>query len=260
MENFLYIMASSSSGNCAFLKYRNTKILIDAGVSKTTIIDSLKTKNETLETIDAIFVTHEHTDHCRSLEFFLQNENIKTFANGITAEMIKYKLPRTKNLNWKIFNTGESFIFKDLKITPFSIPHDANDTVAYSIELENKKILWATDLGKPTNLVREMLKNANIIVLESNYCPDLLEKSSRPYQLKHRIKSIGGHLSNQDTFELLKDLNHETIEKIFLAHVSKECNSIENIQCVMKNLPQKILSKLEIVSPHTAGNLHSFLE
>lgn len=244
------IIESSSSGNCSFLECDGVKILIDAGIAITKIRSFLASKNLQLDDIDAVFITHEHSDHYNSLCRF-KNCNAKIFANRATAECIRYKDSCTKNLNWHLFETGTEFDFYGIKVRSFSIPHDTSDPVGFYFEHNDKRLVYATDMGKTTYSVRDIVSQADVLVLESNYCPKMLERSNRPYYLKARIRGSYGHLSNADTIDLLKNSVSTNIQKIFLAHISRECNDLDHIADLLNNsgLDSSVLSKIEIVSP-----------
>ncbi|MBR4597091.1 MAG: MBL fold metallo-hydrolase [Opitutales bacterium] len=248
-EIFFKIIASSSSGNCAYLRARQSNVLIDAGISPRRIKNARKELGQTLENIDAIFLTHEHGDHCKALETLPENENMAVFASEQTYETIVCRHPETQKFKWKVFTPGQSFSFKDLKVCTCALPHDSSECVAYKFLAREKSISWITDLGKPVLGAKDFAKNSNVLVLESNYCPKMLQNSNRTLRVKRRIAGTHGHLSNADAISVLQELDPDFVEQIYLAHVSRECNSVEHISDLLKVLPEKILQKIEIVSP-----------
>ena len=243
------ILGSSSSGNCAFLEIDGIKMLVDAGLGITKIRKFLAAKSLSESDIDAIFITHEHIDHYAALRSFAKTR-AKVFANKATAECIRYKDAATKNLGWRIFETGQKFDFYGVEVQSFPIPHDTSDPVGYTFAVGGKKIAYATDLGKITNVVRDVAQDCNMLVLESNYCPVMLARSKRPQMLKNRISSVYGHLCNADAIALLKTLP-QNVAKIYLSHVSRECNSIEHIAELLEdaNISSGDEERVEIVSP-----------
>ncbi len=245
------VIASSSDGNASILEFGNKKILIDAGFQITGTKKFLLSKNLTIEDIDAIFITHDHGDHCKALESFSHLSRLKVFANRQTKERIVSRYPKTKSLAWNLFSTSDTFIYEDALVNAFALPHDADDTVGYKFTVGKKNLVYATDLGKVTTLVSEIVKTANILVLECNHCPDMLENSPRPMNLKARVKGNFGHLSNQDAINLLTLLDSNFVEKIYLTHISKDCNDLALISNLLENsLSKDLLSKVEIVCPH----------
>ena len=248
------IIESSSSGNCAFLECDGVKILIDAGVGIRKIRSFLSEYGLNTEDLDGIFITHEHVDHCASLRHFAGSK-VKVYANRPTAEYIQYKESATKKLNWNLFETGGDFDFYGVAVESFSIPHDTSDPVGFSFAFGGKQLVYATDLGKITDTVRSFVQKANILVLESNYCPVMLDNSNRPYSLKNRIKSPYGHLSNAEAISLLGEIS-SNIDRVFLAHISKQCNNVEHINELLNssNVDSSVLSKVEIVSPFSKSS------
>jgi len=248
------IIESSSAGNCALLCCEGARILIDAGVGIRKTEKFLQARGMTFEDLSAVFVTHEHGDHCKALQCLDKYPHIKIFANRPTASYIKSAYPRTKALEWRAFTTGDIFDFCGVRVNPFSIPHDTSDAVGYCFKTGGKSIVWMTDIGKITHLAERVALEANILVLESNYCPKMLEDSDRPHELKKRIRGGSGHLSNDAALELIKRLNAEVVEKIFLAHVSRECNSVKRIAEMLDDLEEPLRARIEIVSPFEASS------
>ena len=246
---FFTILASSSSGNCAYLRVNGKHILIDAGISLTQINKGLSPFGININQIDAIFITHDHGDHYKALETIAKKHNPIIFASELVYDFITYKLPITKDLPWRVFSRGQNFSFEDLIVKTCPVQHDASETVAYCIANDKKRISWITDLGAVTESVLNLAKNSNVLVLESNYCPIMLAKSKRPLKTINRISSKHGHLSNADAIEVWKALDLNITERIFLAHVSRECNDVEHIAELLSSLPQELLDRIEIVHP-----------
>ncbi|GHC09402.1 MBL fold metallo-hydrolase [Cerasicoccus arenae] len=193
----------------------------------------LATIGESLESIDAVFITHEHGDHTAGLKALSRLPHIKVFANQDTARAAQAKLDR--KVNWGLFETGRSFQFADLKVFPFAIPHDAHDPVGYVFEGGDgslfspfRKVAWLTDLGYAPQLVREKVRECDLLVLEANYDLELLEQcEKRPWSTKQRIRGRHGHLSNDAAFELLAEAVSPRWRHICLAHLSRDCNDPE---------------------------------
>ena len=214
---------SGSSGNSTYVEYKDTKILIDAGVSCQKIIKGLAQLNVTLDQIDGILITHEHSDHVKGLTTISKKFNIPIYATLKTwNQMSLLKLPE---YNHVVFNANENFELGELKIHPFSIPHDAIDPCAFHITAGEKHITVATDIGHVTKDIYENLLGSDILLLESNYDPNTLSYSSYPYFLKKRISGDLGHLSNEMASKVIKKLYDDTgIHQIILGHLSKENN------------------------------------
>ncbi|OAI50899.1 MBL fold metallo-hydrolase [Opitutia bacterium SCGC AG-212-L18] len=243
------ILGSSSNGNSAILSTPNTKILIDVGFSGKKIEALLKSINESIENIDGIFLTHEHSDHSMGVKGLSQKAHLQFFANRDTAHSLQSKI--TRPINWHLFETGTSFQYKDLEITSFSIPHDAYDPVGYIFRCGERSLAWVTDLGYIPKLVQEKISQVEILILESNYDETLLnEDTKRPWSIKQRIKSRHGHLSNDAAFDFISSTDAPHWKQIYLAHLSRDCNDVERIKRLYAPLYPKNSFTIEIVNPH----------
>lgn len=216
-------LASGSKGNCIYLGTATTKILIDAGISTKMIRERLQRLGVELEEIDAILITHEHTDHIKALGVLGCRMGIPIFANSETAKAIYSLLNECPK--FKIFSTGETFEFGDLEIHPFTIQHDAVDPVAFTIRYADVKLGFCTDLGLATTLVAAQLKQCDYLYVEANHQPSMVHASPRPMVYKQRVLSRQGHLSNEECAQLIEQIYHVGLKHIHLAHLSSECNA-----------------------------------
>lgn len=215
------LLASGSKGNSIFIETDESRILIDAGLSAREIEKRLAAVSIEAADIDAIFISHEHTDHVRGVIPFSNRFKTPVFVHHMTRRAV----PDTKRLKvHQEFDSGASFELKDMIITPFPLAHDAVAPVGFTIKTIHGKIGVATDLGIATRLVAEQLKNSRILVLESNHDEEMLRDGPYPWVLKQRIRSRHGHLSNKSSAELLTNLLWENLEAVFLAHLSEQNN------------------------------------
>ncbi len=237
-------LASGSKGNCIYFGTAKTKILIDAGLSAKAITERLSQIGVELSEIDAILVTHEHTDHIRGLDVLSSRWNIPIFANGDTAKALLSLFRETPRL--KIFSTGEVFEFGDIEVHPFSIQHDAVDPVAFTIKTEGIKVGFCADVGFATTLVINQLKDCDYLYVEANHQPSMVHASSRPPVYKQRVLSRQGHLSNEECAKLIGEVFHPGLKHIHLAHLSSECNAPElALQIIQKKLDE-CMAKTEL--------------
>ncbi len=230
-------LASGSKGNSIYLGTDKTKILIDAGLSGKATKEKLAEIGVDISEIEAILITHEHTDHIQGLRVLAYKMGIPVFANQETAKGIVetyHDCPK-----FKIFSTGETFHYKDLEIHPFSIQHDTLDPVAFTIKSEGLKLGFCTDLGFVTSLVRNQLKDCDYLYLEANHEPDMVHASARPMIYKQRVLGKSGHLSNTQCGDLLAQVAHSGLKHVHLAHLSQECNSPEKAISVIKEILSK---------------------
>lgn len=216
---------SGSSGNCLFVNSKNTKILVDCGTSCKKIIDGLQSINYSIEDIDAILITHEHSDHVQGLGIVSKKYNIPVYANIETWNAMEKQKSQIAPQNINVFKNDKDFILNDLCIHPFSIPHDAANPCGFNILNGKKKISIATDLGHVTDSLISNLEQSSFILLESNYEPELLKVSSYPYPLKRRIAGPNGHISNENAGEIISKLmTKNDLKQVMLGHLSKENN------------------------------------
>lgn len=236
-------LASGSKGNSLLLGTEHTKILIDAGLSFKQLKERLETLNIDVGQIDAIVITHEHSDHVKGVEVLAKQLNIPVLANSDTAKAMCEQM--TTVPKFKIFTTGEMFTFRDITLHPFSIQHDTIDPVAFTAKLAGKKIGICADLGHATTLVKMHLKDCDALYIESNHEPSMVHASSRPMVYKQRVLGRQGHLSNQSCAELLKEIYHQQLKHVYLAHLSEECN---NPQVALRYAQQALAQHLDTLS------------
>lgn len=253
-------LASGSKGNSIFLGTEHSKILIDAGLSAKRTKEKLSQIDVRIEDLDAILITHEHTDHIVGLKVMALKMGIPVFANNETAKGIVESLHECPK--FKIFSTGETFEFQDLEIHPFSISHDTLDPVAFTIKCNQLKLGFCTDLGFASSLVENHLKNCDYLYVEANHQEEWVWASHRPDSYKQRVLSRSGHLSNESCGELLSKVAHEGLKHVHLAHLSSECNTPEVALNVVKNILKNNWPALPIsVAPqHTISSAISFKE
>ena len=214
---------SGSSGNSIFVESKNTKILIDVGVSCKKILEALKQIGVNILEIDAILITHEHIDHTKALNLIASKYNIPVYCNKLTWNALKLNCHIPQNT----FTNNEFFEIGDFKIFPFSTSHDAADPCGFNIYNKNSKITIATDIGCVSPELLGHLKNSSLLFVESNYDPEVLKMSSYPYRLKQRIASNIGHLDNYSAGKIISCLANSGLKDAVLIHLSKENNFSE---------------------------------
>lgn len=218
------ILASGSSGNCTYVASEQTAVLIDAGLSGRRTVQRLSDIGADLSSVNAVCVSHEHSDHTASLRMMSRRHGIPLYANAGTVEALT-RSPDFKELPWNIFTTGQAFAVGDLMIEPFSVPHDAYDPVGFVVNNGTARIGVVTDMGMATTLIRDRLRLCQALVVEANHDEQLLQDTERPWSLKQRIMGRQGHLSNQHAAEMLVEIATSDLQHVFLAHLSEDCNS-----------------------------------
>ncbi len=224
MELNLCPLRSSSKGNVAIVFNKNTKILVDCGISGKALEQCLCVAGVELDTIDAIVVTHEHSDHIKGVGIISRKFDIPIFANDGTWNAMRTSLGKIKEENIRVFETGEEFYINDIGVSAYSISHDAAEPVGYTFFYKDEKVAVATDMGIVTENVLSALQGCHTALIEANYDLNMLEIGSYPYELKCRIKGECGHLANSDSGKLAKILAESGTKNIILGHLSEENN------------------------------------
>ena len=219
---------SSSSGNMFHIASSNTNILIDVGVSYKAINEGLKSINLSIKDIDAILITHEHSDHIKGLPLLCRKNDIPIYACIETARCIKDDLD-SKNIQSNIIALDYNMPIKinNIEICPFETSHDAVMPCGYILKDDTSTITFATDLGYISPTVYDSLSKCNYAILESNYDNAMLEFGKYPYLVKKRIKGITGHLSNDDCGQAIAKLASEGHTRFLLAHMSENNNNMD---------------------------------
>ena len=253
----LCTLASGSKGNAIYVEAGKTKVLVDAGLSGRETRRRLQSIDVHAEDLDAVIVSHEHTDHIQGLKVLSNQLNLPVYINYPTLSNMKG--PGIKG-DVREFDTGGAFSLQDLFFQSFSVPHDAADPVGFTIEYKEVKIGIATDLGFPTRLVTERLKKCDLLILESNHDEEMLKLGPYPWEVKQRIKSRLGHLSNHQAETLIKEVYHAGLRHVILFHLSEINNSPqkagEGISLLLKN-PMYHPISLSLAVQHTVGKMVS---
>lgn len=217
------ILASGSSGNCAFLETDEARLLIDAGLTARQIRRRLLGIGRTPENLSGILITHEHSDHIQGLAVLAARLQIPVYCNRLTQEAIAAQLQVP--LDYRLFATGASFEIGDVSVDTFSVPHDASDPVGFLIRTAAGNLGFLTDLGHATRLVIERVRPSHALVLEANHDVKMLQDDTRrPWATKQRILSRHGHLSNDAAAQVAAQIASAELQHLFLGHLSADCN------------------------------------
>ena len=217
------VLGSGSGGNATLVQCGTTLILVDAGLSAKQLMLRMEQMGVTPEQLDAILLTHEHSDHARGVDVLMRQRSIPVYANLLTQEALSYKMK--SKIPWRIFRSGQDFTLGELSIQAFQIPHDAAEPVGFVLRGHDTKLSMISDVGHATHIIREQLKDSHAIYVEANYDENMLEMDTkRPWSTKQRIASRHGHLSNNQTANLLSDVACAKLRTVVLCHLSSDCN------------------------------------
>ena len=221
-------LGSGSFGNSIFIELDNYGILLDIGYSGKELFRRLEKYSISLDTIKNILITHDHIDHTKGAKVVANKLDITTYANISTVKYLRKKDRIGKKI--AAFNCNMSFYIEKFKIIPFSVSHDAIDTVGFMFCYNNFRIGFAMDLGIMNMNTIKILKGCDVIILESNHDVTMLNNADRPYFVKKRILSKIGHLNNIDSMHYLKKIVTSNTKHVLLGHISSECNSYTKVE------------------------------
>jgi phosphoribosyl 1,2-cyclic phosphodiesterase len=232
-------LASGSSGNCYLIYSKRAAVIVDAGISGKQMLERLRILGFAPEQIRAIMVTHEHSDHIRGLSQLAKKTGAFIYSAPGTIDCLEQSISaRTSPMQ-----PGDSLRIEDLEIKAFRVSHDAAEPLAFSFRSSGRQISIVTDTGVLTEEIRENMRDADILVLESNHDENILRMGRYPWFLKQRILGPEGHLSNDAAalglLELMERDRSEGIERrrqVLLAHLSKENNFPEMALATVRNV------------------------
>lgn len=208
-------LASSSSGNAYVVEAEGSAVLVDCGICYKYLKDIA---------VDAVLITHSHSDHVSGLKTLLKHRDIPVYANVMTAEAVAHECGLADSA-FVCFENGQEFEVGAFTAAAFSVPHDTSDPVGYLLRAGGETYFHGTDIGTPLDSIGLKLAEADVAMLESNHDPVMLRTSGRPPYLIQRIAGPRGHLSNDQACELVRRFASPRLKKLFLAHLSHQCNA-----------------------------------
>ena len=237
------ILGSGSGGNGAVVAGPDGALLIDAGLSARQIVARLQQVGLEASAVCGVLLTHEHGDHIRGLDVLMRGPlaGVPVFTNPHTSEMVRRSL--RSPVKWQLVETGSRFEWKGWRIETFSVPHDAVDPMGFVIEHDvveegvstNSRLGVVSDLGHATTAVLARLRDLDGLFVEANYCSQLLAADTkRPWATKQRISSRHGHLSNEQTAELVSQIISPRLRHLWLGHLSSDCNHPDVASAVLQ--------------------------
>ena len=217
----IHVLASGSTGNAVFLEMGGVRVLVDAGISARRIEKALQAVGKEPASLDAVFITHEHSDHVSGLPVFTRRFRVPVFARRRTWDAFQPLHHVDASFRREI---GTGMEIGGLRIVPFAISHDAAEPVGYAFHHNGTKCVVATDMGCVSERVEQDIAHSDVIVLEANHDLAMLRNGPYPEYLKRRILGNRGHLSNLDTGRCLARMAKKQGMHVFLAHLSQHNN------------------------------------
>jgi len=227
------VLGSGSKGNATVIHTEKEALLIDAGFSRTDILNRFSATDIDTSTIKGVLITHDHSDHIRGARLIADHLGVHTYATCMPANNEQTK--QQYGAKPKRFIPGDKFVVDIFNVESFSVPHDATNPVGFVIEVGDKRIGIATDLGHISDLTKSYLSECDAIIIESNHDITMLQESGRPQVLKERISGKFGHLNNTDTIEAFDELICDHTKVVILFHLSGECNCPNKVTTLAKN-------------------------
>ncbi|MEK8128975.1 MBL fold metallo-hydrolase [Paenibacillus filicis] len=236
------VLGSGSTGNATVVATDDGKVLIDAGLSAKKVEQLLGERDMSLKEIDAIVITHEHADHIKGLGAIARKYDLPIYANEKTWEALEKHVGEIADANRCVMQTGEVREFGSLQVESYGISHDAAEPVGYCFYHEDQKLSVATDLGYMSSKVKEKVRDSDVLVLESNHDIDMLRVGRYPWNIKRRILSDVGHLSNEAAGEAMLDVVTERTKRVYLAHLSRDHNLMDLARLTVNNVVEDRLA------------------
>lgn len=255
------ILGSGSSGNATLVSDGETHVLVDVGLSGRETARRLGECGMEAGRISAIVISHEHSDHCRGLAPFVKSLDVPVFISSDTLAASGVQLEAGRVVQ---IRSGVPFDVNGIVFTPFDVPHDAADPVAFTVERRGVKAAIVVDLGYISNLVVERLHGCDCIVLESNHDLQMLRVGPYPWALKQRVMSRRGHLSNESVARYLANEFDGRAHHVVLAHLSRKNNLPElALASARKALEERAMllcnqTRLEMAGPDTVSKTYSY--
>ncbi|GAB7388526.1 MBL fold metallo-hydrolase [Bacillaceae bacterium] len=230
------VLASGSTGNAVYIRTAKTSVLVDAGLSGKQLEEIAAQVNIDLSSLDAILVTHEHADHIKGVGVLARRYDLPVYTNSATWEVLDPLVGKLTEEQKQILETGEALHFDDLTVESFGVSHDGAEPMGFCFYEKDAKLSLVTDLGYVSKKIKEQVRDSDALIFEANHDIEMLRMSSYPWNIKRRILSDVGHLSNDACGEALCDVLEGNKEKVYLAHLSKDNNMTELARLTVKNI------------------------
>lgn len=231
-------LASGSNGNSIYVETGEVRLLFDAGLSGRKLADRAASRDVDLARVDALILSHNHSDHVCGAGVIHRRYGIPIFASRGTWAASRRRLGRVAE--HRVFHAGETLAFGGTAVRTIPTPHDGADGVAFVVEDRGARLGVLTDLGHPFDELLEAFETLDAAYLEANYDPEMLETGPYPPHLKERIAGPGGHLSNVECARIAEDAGRHRLRQLVLSHLSGENNSPETALAAVRSLAERV--------------------
>lgn len=218
------VLASGSTGNAFYIGTEKQRLLVDVGLSGKRMEELFKTIGRDPKMLDGILVTHEHSDHIKGLGVLARRYHLPIYANEKTWQAMEGMIGEIPNDQKFTFQIGEVKTFSDIEVESFGVSHDAAAPMFYVFHHNKQKVALCTDLGYVSDRIKGVIKDADAFIFESNHDIEMLRMCRYPWNIKRRILSDVGHVSNEDAALALSEVIGDKTKRIYLAHLSKDNN------------------------------------
>ncbi len=246
------VLASGSTGNAFYIETDRARVLVDAGLSGKQMEKLFEQVDRQMNGLDGILVTHEHSDHIKGLGVLARRYKVPIFANEKTWKAMDGHIGDIDTEQKFVFQRETVQTFQDLDVESFGVSHDAAEPMFYAFHHNGKKVTICTDLGYVSDRIKGTIRDSNVFVFESNHDVEMLRAGRYPWNIKRRILSDVGHVSNEDAAYALAEMIGDQTERIYLAHLSQDNN--------MKELARLSVSQVLQEKGHTVGEQFELLD
>ncbi|BAB07742.1 MBL fold metallo-hydrolase [Halalkalibacterium halodurans] len=233
------VLASGSTGNALYVETDKQKLLVDAGLSGKKMDELFQKIDCDPSQLNGILVTHEHSDHIKGVGIVARKYNLPIYANAKTWQAMEKALGTLTTDQRFHFEIGEVKTFADLEVESFGVSHDAAEPMFYVFHHDGKKLVLATDMGYVSERIKKTIENADTLIFEANHDLNMLRMGRYPWNVKRRILSDVGHVSNEDAAYALAEVIGDRTERIYLAHLSLDNNMKELARLTVEQVLQE---------------------
>jgi phosphoribosyl 1,2-cyclic phosphodiesterase len=242
-------LGSGSRGNATLVEGGSTRVLVDCGLPLRDLEQRLQGLGVEPDSIDAVLITNEHGDHLRGLSAFASRYPVTVWSTPGTWRAGGLPATGPAGLDLRLLlSHGGGFRIGDLRIAPYPIPHDAREPCQFVIEGDGRRLGILTDAGSITPRIRASLSDCEALMLEANHDPELLRIGPYPPSVRARVAGAYGHLSNQQSADLLDGLEHRELKHLLLAHISANNNTEQHVRAALAAVSED-LARRAMIAP-----------